>query len=394
VKVLTFTTLYPNVEQPRHGIFVDERLRHLRDGHSKVESLVMAPIPWFPSGDSKFGTYGAYARVPERELRHGITVLHPRYPAIPKVGMSVAPLLMAAALYGKVAALRQQTFHFDLIDAHFIYPDGVAAAIIARRLGVPVALTARGTDISLLPHWRIPRASIRWALRNADAVVGVCAALTDAMKSLEPTLSNPYVMRNGVDLVKFRPLPREPLRAELGLSGFTLISVGHAIERKGHHLLIDAMRALPEATLLIAGDGPMDVALKRQAQEQGVADRVRFLGPIPHAELVNYYCAADALVLASSREGWANVLLEAMACGTPVVATAIWGTPEVVQVPEAGILVKERSPAAIAAAVRELMADYPDRRLTRAYAERFSWDETSHSLMHLFETLIAEHTAR
>src|SRR5690606_9697230 len=115
----------------------------------------------------------------------------------------------------------------------------------------------------------------------------------------------------------------------------------------------------------------------------------RLLGSVPHARLPEIYGAADALVLASSREGWANVLLEAMACGTPVVASRVWGTPEVVTAPEAGVLLPERSPAAIAAAVREVLAAGIDRRRTRAFAERFSWDDTTAGQLRLFRSVVA-----
>jgi glycosyltransferase involved in cell wall biosynthesis len=163
------------------------------------------------------------------------------------------------------------------------------------------------------------------------------------------------------------------------------VSVGWLIERKGHHLVIDAMRSLPEECCLkIIGEGPMREALQRQVAQLGLGRRVEFLGPKRQQELVELYGAADALVLASSREGMANVLLESLACGTPLIATPAWGTPEVVKIPAAGVLASDRSADALAAAGRKLFAAYPDRAATRAYAETFSWDATTRGQLEIF----------
>lgn len=394
MRVLTFTCLYPNAEQPNHGVFVEERLRHLRDAHPEIDALVVAPVPWYPFKRGPFARYAKAARVPGEERRQGFRILHPRYPVIPKIGMSVAPLLMAGALFPLLRDIKRSLFDFDLIDAHFLYPDGIAAAAIGRMLNVPVVVTARGNDLSLYPRWTVPRAYLRWCLRNTAAVITVCQALADAARVLVPERNDFHVLRNGVDLDKFRPLDRDAARRDLGIDGFTLISVGHLIERKGHHLIVEALSELPGVTLLIAGDGEMAGTLRNLARKLGVAERVRFLGNIPHDTLIRYYNAADALVLASSREGWANVLLEAMACGTPVVATAIWGTPEVVRTAEAGQLVQARTPEAIAGGVKTLRANYPRRSATRAYAEGFSWQDTSDALWRLFQSLVCGKAAR
>ena len=196
--------------------------------------------------------------------------------------------------------------------------------------------------------------------------------------------SRVVTLRNGVDLARFSPGDRDAARKRLGLDGFTLLSVGSLIPRKGHELIIAALADLPDARLLIAGSGPMRAELERVAEEKGVASRVRFLGEIAHDALTDAYRAADIFVLASSREGWANVLLEAMACGTPVVATNVNGTPEVVQDPKLGALVQERSAPALAQAIKQLRALSPDRRAVRTYAEQFSWDDTARANKALF----------
>jgi len=202
-----------------------------------------------------------------------------------------------------------------------------------------------------------------------------------------------------VDLERFHPLPLLEMRAELGLSGAPLLlSVGHLIERKGHHVAIDALRILrrtqPEARLVVVGDGEERESLRRHAQAEGVAEHVTFAGAVPNEQLARWYSAADALILASSREGWANVLLEAMACGTPVVATRIWGTPEVVTNDTVGLLVDQRSGEAIAAALARLLASQPRRQGVRQYAEGFAWEHTSQAQLALFKRLAYASGAR
>ncbi len=386
IKLLTFSTLYPSSVKPSHGIFVETRLRYLL-ASGEVESVVVAPVPWFPLKGERFGDYAKYARTPRDETRNGIRVLHPRFPLIPKLGMTSAPALLAAAALPTLRRLLREGYDFDVIDAHYFYPDGVAAAIIAKQLNKPFVITARGTDINLIPQYAMPRRMIRWAAKRAAKSITVCEALRSSMIALGIEADRIVTLRNGVDLERFQPVDRALQRERLGLQGFTLLSVGHLIARKAHELIIEALPLLPDVRLLIAGDGPERDNLTRLAQRLSVADRVTFLGSLPQTELRNYYGAVDALVLASSREGWANVLLESMACGTPVVASNVWGTPEVVAAPEAGVLMPERSAQGVAAGVEQLRAQYPDHAATRAYAERFSWKDTTQGQLELFRRI-------
>ena len=383
--LLTYSNLFPNARQPRHGIFIERRLRHLM-ADFPVEARVVAPVPWFPFRGARFGEYGVYASVPREEQQGDVHVWHPRWPVIPKVSWQVSPLLMYAATRRLVRRLHAAR-PIDVIDAHFFYPDGVAAVMVARELGIPVCVSARGSDIAQMSEFALPRRWIQWAAARADGLVTVASALRDRLVELGVAAERIRVLRNGVDLERFRPLDREVLRAELELTGPVLLAVGNLVELKGHHLVIEALAAAPEYTLLLIGEGPERQRLERLAQAHGVADRVRFIGLVPQIDLPRYYAAADALVLASSREGWANVLLESMACGTPVVATRVWGTPEVVAAPAAGVLVDERSPDGILAGVRRLFAAPPSRQATREYAEGFSWSATSRGQFELFDAL-------
>ncbi len=391
IRLLLFSSLFPNRAMPRHGIFVENRLRHLL-AQGDVTAQVVAPVPWAPWPISRLSdTYRGWAGAPAADTRHGIEIRYPRYLTLPKIGMHLQPLFMYLAARAHLARRFRAGERFDLIDAHYFYPDGVAAALLGRRFDLPVTITARGTDLNLIPQHPGPRRMIRWAAEQAAHTMTVCQALKDVLvDDLGIAADHCTVLRNGVDLTMFTPPgDRTALRAELGISGPTLLSVGHLIERKGHHLVIDSLKSLPDTRLLIAGDGPEQAALQRQIAQQGLGDRVRLLGAVPHGELARYYGAADALVLASSREGWANVLLEAMACGTPVVATRIWGTPEVVAKPEAGRLAPDRTADSLAETTRALLADPPARAATRRYAEQFSWDATSAGQMRIFERIIA-----
>ena len=389
IRLLTFSTLFPNAARPNHGVFVENRLRHLL-ATGAATSAVIAPVPWFPSTARWFGDWARNARAPHAEQRNGLAVLHPRYPVLPRIGMSVAPWLLFRAMLPLVRAMHAREA-FDAIDAHYFYPDGVAAVWLGRQLGLPVVITARGTDVTLFPRYAVPRRLIRGAIRDAAALISVSAALKAALVELGAPPGKVTVLRNGVDTTLFRPPDdREAARRALSLRGPTLISVGLLIERKGHHHVIEAMRQLPEFGLLIVGEGPDHARLAGLIERLGLGGRVRLLGPKPHAELPALYGAADALVLASSREGWANVLLEAMACGTPVVASNIPGNPEVVRKAAAGVIAEANTPDGFAAAVQRLFAALPDRAATRAYAERFGWDETTVGQLAVFRQVIDE----
>lgn len=387
MKIVTFGTLYPDSTRPHHGVFVEQRLLHLL-ALGGIEARVVAPVPWFPLKGRVFGDYAAYAAVPEREVRAGVEVRHPRYLVIPKIGMGLQPGSLASAAEPVLRDLTAGGFGFDLIDAQYFYPDGVAAVRLGAKLGKPVVITARGTDVNLIPQAPGPRRMILGAAGRAAGIVCVCQALKDALVQLGVPAARVTVLRNGVDLDTFRPVDRAEARRELGFTRPTLLAVGHLIPRKGVDLAIRALPSLADCDLAIVGAGPEEERLRALASQLGVADRVRFAGRVAQDRLRTWYTAADALVLASDREGWANVLLESMACGTPVVATNVWGNPEVVTEPAAGVLMRARTVEALSESARALLAAPPDRAATRRYAERFSWDETATGLKRLFESIV------
>ena len=315
-------------------------------------------------------------------------MVHPRYIALPKLGMYTAPLLMANAVKPAIGRIIDEGFNFDAIDAHYFYPDGVAAVMLGKYFNRPVVVTARGTDINVLPQYALPRKMILWAARNASSVITVCNYLKDEMVQMGVRPGHITALRNGVDLQRFSLMDKAAVRKALGIEHFTLLTVGLLNEHKGHDLAIAALADLPDVRLMIAGSGPDRAKLEQLARSLGVHERVTFLGPVAQTELRTYYNAADVMVLASSREGWANVLLESMACGTPVVASSVCGTPEVVAAPAAGRLMAERTAASLVQAVTMLRAEFPDRAATRRYAEGFSWDATTQGQIDVFETIL------
>lgn len=386
LRILTFTTLYPNAVRPQYSVFVENRLRHLL-ASGEVSVRVLAPVPYFPFRSKRFGIYGSFARIPQQETRFGIEIDHPRYLAIPKLGMSAAPFLLYAGARRGLRRLLRAGHRFDLIDAHYFYPDGVAAVMLGRAFGLPVTITARGTDVNLIPDYALPRRLILQAARQADGVIAVSSALAGKLAKLGVERAGITVLRNGVDPQMFQPVA--PLGAGDGQPPRPLaVSVGNLVPLKGHDLAISALQEIPELTLWIVGAGPERSRLEALTQRLGVGERVRFLGVVPHERMAEVYSAADVLVLASEREGWPNVLLEAMACGARVVATNVSDVVDMINSPVAGAWVRERSAGSLAQALRKVLAEPVAPAETRAHALGFTWDATTRGQIDLFREIL------
>lgn len=390
LRIVVVTSLYPNSIQTRHGVFVEERLRGLVDS-GLVEARVIAPVPWFFSKHPRFGRYAQMAAVPRHEERYGIAIEHPRYIVVPRVGMTWTPTTMARALVPCLQRLLDTGFDFDLIDAHYVYPDGVAAARLAARFDRPLTITARGTDINHIAEMTTPRRQIQRAGQRAGGLIAVSQALADGMRQLGLPADRIHTLRNGVDLARFAPRDRDQARAELGVDGRVWLCVGHLIERKGMHIALKALPQAPDVTLLLVGDGPQEAALRARAERLGVSERVRFAGAIAHDDLPTYFSAADVLMHAATSEGMPNVVLEALACGCAVIATSVGGIPEIMTGPPAGHLMASRDPAAMLDCWRRLASsdrlDGPGRAARRHYAERFGWESTTRGQLAVFSRL-------
>lgn len=388
--LLTVSSLFPNAVDATHGIFVERRLIRLLE-HTGARANVIAPVPWFPFKSKRFGKYADFARIPAQDVRHGVPVQHPRFALIPKVGMSLAPAAYAAAI--KRAADRVIAAHGmpDLVDAHYFYPDGVAAAALARALSRPLVITARGSDINVIGRMPGPAGKIVAAAQQSCAVVAVSEALKASMIEIGIDPDRIHVLRNGVDTNLFTPLSvrdRETLRQELGFKMTTFLSVGALKEAKGHDVAIDAVALMPEAELCIIGAGEQEEALRRQAQRLDLTARVRFLGRLEPDTLRGYYQAADCLILMSRREGMPNVVLESLASGTPVIAADAGGTREAVSSDRLGRITTARTPAAVIDAWYSLTAQGIDRDGVRSAALGLDWETTIRSLAALFERCI------
>lgn len=375
MRVLTFSTLYPSEARPRHGIFVETRLRHMI-ALGDVDARVVAPVPWFPSGWKGFGAYARFAATPRREQRHGVAISHPRYLMVPKIGMAMQPLALAIAGLRAVRRMRRDGFDCDVLDAHYFYPDGVAAAIMAKRLRKPLVVTARGSDLNLIADLPWARRRILAAARRCARIVCVSAALRDRAIAIGIEPESVEVLRNGVDLGLFTPQDRDDSLRALGLDRLPrplLLAVGNLVPEKGLDLAVHALARIPQASLLIVGEGSEARALGRLAAELGVTSRLAIIAAMPQQRLALAYSAADLLVLPSLREGWPNVVLEAMACGTPVVAADVGGVREILSDPRTGRVLPQRSVEALVAGIADILRNAPSRDAVRGHAARFDW---------------------
>jgi teichuronic acid biosynthesis glycosyltransferase TuaC len=358
-----------------------------------VELKVVAPVPYYPP--VPFGWRRAYRGIRSRETRDGIDVHHPRYSMLPKVSSRFHGALLYRSTVSSVARLRRD-YPFDVIDAHYMYPDAYAATRIGQALGVPVVSSARGSDINLIGRIPSLRPLVREAIARSRHVIAVSRALRDAMVALGAAPDRISVIPNGVDTAKFHPIPAQSARAELGLPpGQILVSVGNLVSNKGFDRLLRALQALQgsgeraasDLTLVVIGSGPEESRLKRLAIDLGLAPNVRFMGSISHDKLAPWYAAADCFCLATEREGWPNAVLESLACGTPVVATAVGGVPEIVRSESLGVLVGPTD-ADLSAGIRTALSRKWDRAEIARFGASHSWETAAASVFSTLEDAI------
>jgi glycosyltransferase involved in cell wall biosynthesis len=387
-RLLSIATLYPNAHRPRFGTFVARQMEALA-ARGDWDVTVINPIGVPPMA---LGRYKPLAEAAVTGVEHGVTVHRPRFTLIPAVGGPVNPRMIARAVLPLARRLHALA-PFDLVDAQFFYPDGPAAARLAAALGLPLSIKARGADIHL---WGGKGYALRQMLRAAEQAAGLLAvsgALARDMATLGLPDEKIAVHYTGLDRALFRPLNRAESRARLAASfgipadGRLLASVGALIPRKGQQLVIRALARLPDVRLALVGTGPDQAALEILVHESGMGGRVHFLGALDHHMLPAVLSAADAMVLPSASEGLANAWVEALACGCPLAISDAGGARELMTRPEAGRIVA-READAIAAAVRELLADPPPREAVAECAARFSWEANAAALAEYYERLI------
>jgi glycosyltransferase involved in cell wall biosynthesis len=373
LRALALSTIFPSDEAPYVGNFIERQLLGLA-ARPDVKLTVAA---------ATFDKAVREARVSRTEW-HGLDVFRVIVPGRETPGEAV-PAAIAAAILPLATELRDSE-GLDVLAAELLWPDGPAIAAVAEALRLPFSIKARGQEFAeIFAPWPRLLAQSLAAARRAGRLLAVSAGLRDRMIAAGIPAEKIAVHLTGVDLEQFRPRDRAALKAQLGVPGPLLLSAGNLTPAKGHGYAIEALALLPGATLFIAGGGDGAAALEQRAAELGVAARVRLVGHVPHLMLPRLMAAADVTVLATSREGLANVWVESLASGTPVVTTDVDGAREALCSPAAGRIVA-RDPQAIAAAVRELLAAPPPPDAVRACAERFTWDANAQALdRHLCE---------
>ncbi|WP_234030282.1 glycosyltransferase [Erythrobacter mangrovi] len=389
-RVLSLSTLFPNAAQPRFGIFVAKSLEALqRDTH--WEAVVVNPIGVPPIA---FGRYKPIAQAAQDGRDFGLAVHRPTFRLIPRVGGRLNPGVIARSVIPLARRLHAEQ-PFDLVDAQFFYPDGPAAMQVAKALGLPFSVKARGADVHYWGARNYGRAALLETAQQAGGVLAVCEALADDMATLGMERSKVTVHYTGLDHDLFRPLDHVGLRGRvassfdipIARSDTLLLTVGALIERKGQALVIKAMGGVPNARLLLVGRGDDRASLAKLARECGVADRVHFLGSLDPTSLPPLYSAADAMVLPSASEGLANAWIESLACGTPLVITDAGGAREVMRSADAGVIAT-RSVRGIAEGIRQVTGrPRPTADVARTVAA-FSWEANGASLAAYYDSLV------
>lgn len=391
--VVVLSSLFPSSRQPGAGLFIRERM--FRVG-AKVPLAVVSPVPWFPLQSlARRWRPGFRPGAPLHERQSGFDVWFPRFFSMPGLLKSVDGIAMALGALPRLRQLKREG-RLDVIDAHFAYPDGYAASCLARWLGVPYTVTLRGTEVR---HARDPVLAPRLmhAMHHAARVFAVSESLRKLALSMGIAPEHIRVVGNGVDLQKFSPLARAAARRALQLpdDAPVLVTVGALVERKGFHRVIELLpslrRRFPGLNYLIVGgsspEGDYSPQLRQQVRALDLEEAVRFLGPLPPEQLRVPLSAADVFVLASSNEGWANVLLEAMACELPVVATDVGGNAEVVCDPALGSIVPFGDAARLDEAIGRALATPRDAAAIRDYAERNGWERRVEVLIDEFNAI-------
>jgi len=289
---------------------------------------------------------------------------------------------------------------FDIIDAHFAYPEGYAAVLLGARLKKPVTITLRGT-INRLIKMTGRREAIRYALRKADKVFAVSSYLAGLGRSLGINENKFITIPNGVDTDSFKRLDKVMCRDKLGLprDAKILVSVGALTKRKGHHrvlaILGEVIKLIPNVILVIVGgpsvEGDMGSKLRSMASDLGLSQRVVFTGEVLTAKVNEYLCSGDLFVLATQYEGWANVFLEAMACGLPVITTDVCGNPEVVSSDRYGILVPFGDSRSLMQAIVDGIYREWDRDEIMRYARSRPWSVVGGEVYIEFQKVLADH---
>jgi teichuronic acid biosynthesis glycosyltransferase TuaC len=387
MNILVITTLYPNDEQFRHGIFIETRLRELQRYHPDYKLTVIAPVPKYPLLSLWRGRY-KNIEIPEKLVRNGINVYHPNFFSIPFLGMYFNPFTLILGLKKFFRQHKFQLTDYDVIDCHYFYPDGYAASYFAKKHQRPLIVTARGSDIEILPSYFWPKYLIRKVISKCTYCGAVSNKLLKGLVDLGCETDKAILLPNGIDQELFKPSSesQHSLKVKFGITDhYTLLMVGNLVALKGHSIVLDALSKIDNINLLIVGDGPEYEKLQKKTTQLGLIKRVKYFGNKPQQELSEFYSCADTLVLMSSSEGWPNVLLEAMSCGASVISTMVGSSPEIVNNSDVGVLLSERTSEALLSALKDCVGTKFNRCDIRKHASNFSWKTTADYLDKIYK---------
>jgi len=381
VEVLVYSTLYPSSLNPTQGIFVKELTRHIRD---KIETVrVVAPVNGWRN--LKGILQGKYQK---RVLEDKILIDYPLFWTIPKVLKQFDGVLL---YHWTKKTTNKGMEKVSLVHAHYVYPESFAAQLLAEKSNLPLVVTIHGSDINVIAEDPSRKHLIIDTLQRADAVVTVSKALMGKVVSLIGREDNVYQIPNGIDSNKFFPGNKNEAKKALGLSHCDKIVLfaGRLEPVKGLPQLLKAVLKLPpDIHLVLIGGGSQRKKLEKMSIQLGVYERIIFCGPIEHHHLYRYFQAADLVVLASVSEGWPTIILEAMACGKPVVSPAVGGVPEVINGDRLGILTESNDSEALARGILKALSINWDSSYIQNYAQKFSWKSIAEDYLDLYTKVL------
>lgn len=381
VEVLVYSSLYPSSLNPTQGIFVKELTRHISD---KIETLrVVAPLNgWRNLKGILQGKYQKSA------LDDGTMIDYPLFWTIPKVLKQFDGVLL---YHWTKKTTRKGIEKAWLVHAHYAYPESFAARILTEKNNLPLVVTVHGSDINVIAEDPSRKPLIIDTLQKADAVVTVSEALREKVVSLIGKEDNVYQIPNGIDSNKFYTGNKNEAKKALGLSHCDQIVLfaGRLEPVKGLPQLLKAVLKLPPGIhLVLVGGGSQRKKLEKMSIQLGVYERIIFRGPIEHDHLCQYFQAADLVVLASVSEGWPTIILEAMACGKPVVSPAVGGVPEVINGNRLGILTENNDPEVLARAILNALSIHWDSSYIQNYARKYSWKSIAEDYLNLYTKVL------